>query len=710
MKMLKNATVIDVQVGEKNISIETGALANQAAGSVMVRLGDTVLFCAVTGSKKPREGIDFFPLQVEYREKFYAAGRFPGGYFKREAKPSEKEVLTMRVTDRPIRPLFPEGYHNDVQINMMLMSTDGQQETDSLAINAASTALTLSEIPFQGPIAAVRVGRVNGEFILEPTQEQMKDSDLELVYAGTRDKMLMMEGEAKEIPDADMVAALKFAHAGIVPIIDAQLELRRTLGLPDKVIEITPVDASLMQAAVEFKGAELSEALCIAGKLERQDKVHDIRDELKDLMTEKFPEMSEDEFFHLFDALEIEVVRSNVLDHGKRIDGRAWNELRGLDAEVGMLPRTHGSAVFSRGETQAMAVVTLGTGKDSQSLDGITGGIRDKNFYLHYNFPPYCVGEAGRLGMTSRREIGHGNLAERALKNIIPDDYPYSIRLVSEIMGSNGSSSMASACVGTLALMDAGVPIKAPVAGISVGLFTNETKSQLVLDILGSEDHCGDMDFKVCGTRKGITSFQVDLKIHGLTWEQVEGAFELANQGRQDILDYMETVIPAPREEMSTYAPRLETIRIDTEKIGALIGPGGKNIRRITEEFGVQIDIEDDGSVTIFSPDGDALKAAIREIEASTGEAEPGKLYTGKVTGTKAFGAFVEILPGLEGLVHISQLADYRVENTEDIVNVGDVITVKCLEVSDNGRVSLSLKEAQAELAEAGEGETAAAE
>jgi len=700
MKMLNNATATEVKVGEKTLSIETGALALQAAGSVMVRLGDTVLFCAVSGSKKPREGIDFFPLQVEYREKFYSAGRFPGGYFKREAKPSEKEVLTMRVTDRPIRPLFPEGYHNDVQINMMLMSTDGQQETESMAINAASTALTLSEIPFQGPIAAVRVGRVNGEFVLEPSQEQMKESDLELVYAGTRDKMLMMEGEAKEVADKDMVAALKFAHEAVVPIIDAQLELRRTMGLPDKVVETTPVDAGLMRAAKEFKGEELSEALTIAGKLERQDKVGEIREELQALMTEKFPEMTEDEYFHLFDALEIEVVRDNVLEKGKRIDGRAWDELRPLDCQVGMLPRTHGSAMFQRGETQAMAVVTLGTGSDSQSLDGITGGAREKNFLLHYNFPPYSVGEAGRLGMTSRREIGHGNLAERSLKNVIPDSYPYSIRLVSEIMGSNGSSSMASACVGSLALMDAGVPVKAPVAGISVGLFSNESKSQLVLDILGSEDHCGDMDFKVTGTRKGVTAFQVDLKIHGLNWDQVEGAFELARKGRMEILDYMGTVIEAPRPELSPYAPRLETINIDPEKIGALIGPGGKNIRRITDEFNVQIDIDDDGSVTIFSPDGDALKAAIHEIEACTGEAEIGKLYTGRVTGTKEFGAFVEILPGLEGLVHISQLADYRVNQTEDIVKVGDIITVKCLDVTDNGRVSLSLKAAQAEAAE----------
>ncbi len=697
MKIIEKATSIEVQVGSKTLSLETGFLARQAAGSVIARIGDNVLFCAVTNTKTPREGIDFFPLQVEYREKFYAAGRFPGGFFKREARPSEKEILIMRVTDRPIRPLFPEGYHNDVQINMMLMSTDGTQEVDSMAINAASTALTLSEIPFQGPIGAVRVGRVNGQFVYEPSQEEMRLSDLELVYAGTREKMLMMEGEAKEIADEDMVAALKFAHAGIVALIDAQLELRRKLGLPDKVIAETPVDATLMAAAHELKGAEIADALTIAGKLERQDKVAALRDELKALMAAKFPEMSDNQFFHLFDALEIELVRQNVLEKGKRIDGRAWNELRPLEAMAGLLPRTHGSALFQRGETQALATVTLGTGSDAQALDGLTGGAREKKFLLHYNFPPYSVGEAGRLGATSRREIGHGNLAERSLKNMIPDDYPYSIRVVSEVMGSNGSTSMASTCSGTLALMDAGIPIKAPVAGISVGLFTAPGKSQLVLDILGAEDHCGDMDFKVCGTRKGITGFQVDLKIHGLSWEQVEGAFELARQGRHQILDVMEAALPAPRGEMSRFAPRMEVIRIDPEKIGALIGPGGKNIRRITDSLQVQIDIEDDGSVTIFSPDGDALKAAIREVEACTGEAEIGKLYTGRVTGTKAFGAFVEILPGIEGLVHISQLADYRVNATEDIVKVGDVITVKCLDVSDNGKISLSLKAAQAE-------------
>ncbi|MCC5848993.1 MAG: polyribonucleotide nucleotidyltransferase [Verrucomicrobia bacterium] len=697
---MQDATSIEVPVGNKTLTLETGALARQAAASVVASIGETFLFCAVSTSKA-REGIDFFPMQVEYKEKFYAAGRFPGGFFKREARPSEKEVLIMRVTDRPIRPLFPEGYRNELQINMMLMSTDGTQEVDAMAINAASTALTLSEVPFQGPIGAVRVGRVNGELILEPTQAQMLESDLDLTYAGTRDKLLMMEGESKEIPDDDMVAALKFAHEAIVAIIDAQLEFRKMLGLPDKVIEPVPVNEELMSAAKEFKAAELAEVLTIAGKLERQEKVAELRDALKEQMTEKFPEMTDEEYFHLFDALEIEVVRDNVLLHGKRIDGRQPEEMRPLSGAVGLLPRTHGSAVFQRGETQAVAIVTLGTGGDAQMMDGVTGGPREKNFLLHYNFPPYSVGEAGRLGMTSRREIGHGNLAERSLKNIIPADFPYSVRVVSEVMSSNGSTSMASTCAGTLALMDAGVPITAPVAGISIGLFSSPEKNVLIMDILGSEDHCGDMDFKVCGTRKGVTGFQVDLKIHGLSWDLVKAAFALARQGRLQILDAMESVLPAPRTEMSPIAPRYEKIKIDPEKIGALIGPGGKNIRRITDTFKVQIDIEEDGTVSIFSPDGDALKAAVHEIEASTGEAEIGKMYTGRVTGTKEFGAFVEILPGLEGLVHISQLADYRVNRTEDIVNVGDIITVKCLDVSDNGRVSLSLKAAQAEAAAA---------
>ncbi len=688
------------EVGGKTIQIEAGQLAQQANGAVTIQMGETVLICTVTAAKKPREGVDFFPLQVEYREKFYAAGRFPGGFFKREARPSEKEILTMRATDRPLRPLFPEGYRNEVQIISSLLSTDCIDEPDILSINGASAALVISDIPFNGPVGAVRVGRVNGEFIINPTHTQIEEGDLNLTYVANRDLPLMIEGDAKEISEADMVAAMKLAHENCVKLIDAQLALRKALGLPEKPFEDLSIDAGLLDKARAIVGDTLSQALQIPGKLERHDQVHSVRESLKTSLQEQVPEMTEEEFFQLFDALEIETVRNNVLDHKKRIDGRAADEIRPLGAQVGLLPRTHGSSLFNRGETQALATVTLGTLKDAQAMDALSGGPDEKRFMLHYNFPPYCVGEPGRLGATSRREIGHGNLAERSLKPIIPNDYPYTIRVVSEIMGSNGSSSMASACAGTLALMDAGVTITKPVAGISVGLFSRGDEAQLVIDILGAEDHCGDMDFKVCGTKDGITGFQVDLKIRGLRWDLVEGAFEMARKGRLQILEYMESVIPASREELSAHAPRIKQLKIPVDKIGALIGPGGKNIRRITDTYDVQIDIEEDGGVQIFSTDKDAMDAAVREVESLTAEAEEGKIYRGRVTGVKEFGAFVEILPGKEGLVHISELADFRVKQTEDICKVGDEMWVKCLSVEENGRIRLSRKAALAEKGE----------
>lgn len=697
---MKDTTKVACEVGGKTIEIEAGLLAQQANGAVTIQMGETVLICTVTAAKAPREGVDFFPLQVEYREKFYAAGRFPGGFFKREARPSEKEILTMRATDRPLRPLFPEGYRNEVQIISSLLSTDCIDEPDILSINGASAALVISDIPFNGPVGAVRVGRVNGEFILNPTHTQIEEGDLNLTYVSNRELPLMIEGDANEITEADMVAAMKFAHEACVKLVDAQLELRRALGLPDKPFEDASVSDDLMNRARTVAGEELSAALQIPGKLERHDKVTAVRDDLKAKLLEQVPEMTDEEFFQLFDAFEIETVRKNVLEHKKRIDGRGFDELRSLSAQVGLLPRTHGSSLFSRGETQSLATVTLGTLKDAQSMDALAGGPDEKRFMLHYNFPPYCVGEPGRLGATSRREIGHGNLAERSLKPVIPSDYPYTVRVVSEIMGSNGSSSMASACAGTMALMDAGVPITKPVAGISVGLFSSTEDAALVLDILGAEDHCGDMDFKVCGTRDGITGFQVDLKIRGLRWDLVEGAFELARKGRLQILDYMASVLPASRSELSAHAPRISQLKIPVEKIGALIGPGGKNIRRITDTLKVQIDIEEDGSVQIFSTDKEAMDAAVREVESLTAEAEEGKIYRGRVTGTKEFGAFVEILPGKEGLVHISELADFRVKQTEDICKVGDEMWVKCLNVEENGRIRLSRKAALAEKGE----------
>ncbi len=695
---MQNATSVAAMVGENEIKLEAGLLAQQAAGSCSISIGETVLFSAVTCTDKPREGIDFFPLQVEYREKFYAAGRFPGGFFKREARPSEGEILTARFTDRPIRPLFPANYFNDVQINNMLLSADGIHDSDVHNITVSSAALMISEIPFMGPIAGVRVGRINGEFVLNPTHQQRTESDLDLVYASTRDLPLMIEGSGKEIAEADLVAAMKFAHDACVKLCDLQLELRKALGLPEKVIEPFTPETTLLDAARAASGDELSAALQIAGKLERHGKVNEVRDALKEKMLAQFPEMTDEEFRSMFDQLEIEIVRRNVLDHGIRVDGRAFDELRPLSAQVGALPRTHGSAVFNRGETQALGTVTLGTKSDKQTMDAITGGEKNKSFMLHYNFPPYSVGECGRLGSTGRREIGHGALAERSLREVMPVDYPYTVRLVSDIMGSNGSSSMASICVGTLAMMDAGIPITAPVAGISVGLFSDKEKAELVIDILGTEDHCGDMDFKVAGTRQGITGFQVDLKIPGLTWELVEGAFDMAKKARGQILDYMESVLPAPRETMSTYAPRIESIQIDPEKIGELIGPGGKNIRGITERSGAQIDISEDGTVSIYASNGEAMDKAIAEVKAITMEPEEGEIYEGRVTGVKDFGAFVEILPGRDGLVHISELADFRVNSVEDICKVGDVMKVKCIGIDDRGRVKLSRRAAMEDL------------
>ena len=701
---MKNTTAVSVALGDKSMVFETGLLARQAAGQATCQLGETLVFSAVTSTNKPREGVDFFPLQVEYRERFYAAGRFPGGYFKREGRPTEKEILTARVTDRPIRPLFAEGFYNDVQINNALMTVDGENESDILSINAASAALMLSELPFYGPIGAVRVGMLDGQFVLNPTHEQIKKSVLDLVYVGRRDLPMMIEGSAKEISNADMVAAMKFGHEAVVKICDAQIELREKMGLPPKTVAEAGPDTEKVGKLREIAGADLEEALFTVMKLERQEKIGKVFDASFAKMQEIFGEdvITENYFKQLFDVIEIEIVRRNLLEKGRRMDGRSLDQLRQLTADVSILPRVHGSALFSRGETQAMAVVTLGTGRDEQELDGLTGGETSKRFTLHYNFPPYSVGEVRRLGGLNRREIGHGALAERSIEPMMPEDYPYAVRVVSEIMGSNGSSSMASVCVGTLALMDAGVPLKKPVAGISIGLVTGEGKPPVLFtDILGAEDHCGDMDFKVAGTRDGITGFQVDLKIRGLEWDLVAGAFDRASQARLEILKTMTEAIPAPRDDLSPYAPRILVVKINPEKIGALIGPGGKNIRRITETTGTQIDIEDDGTVSIFSNNKAHLDAALHEVEALTAEAEVGKIYRGKVTGIKDFGAFVEFLPDQEGLVHISELADFRVNRTEDVVKMGEEIWVKVLSVEDNGKVRLSRKAAMADRGEA---------
>ena len=694
---MNESVSVTVTVGDKTLTLEAGLFAPQARGAATVRQGDTIVLAAAAASQSPREGIDYFPLQVEYKERFSAAGKFPGGFFKREGRPSEKEILTARFTDRPIRPLFAEGYRNDVQIVGTLLSADGENDSDVLAITAASAALTLSDLPFLGPIAGLRVGRVNGAFVANPTMKERELSDLDLIYAGTERLPIMIEGEGDEIQEADLVAAMKFAHGECRKLIQAQLELRRKMGLADKTVTETPPDETFLNAARGLSGAELEKALVIASKLDRRNEVARIETALKAALTERFPEMTAEQFRAAFDALTISVVRRNVLEKGKRIDGRGSDDIRPLGAKVGLLPRVHGSAFFARGETHALGTVTLGTGSDSQDLDAIAGGPTSKSFMLHYNFPHYSVGETGRMGSPGRREIGHGALAERSLERIIPKDYPYTVRLVSDIMSSNGSSSMASICVGTLALMDAGVPIRKPVAGISCGLFTAPGKSKVVVDILGDEDHCGDMDFKVAGTRQGITGFQVDLKIRGLPWPLVEQAFEMARRARLQVLDFMAGVIEKPRPDLSPYAPRIQVVKIPPDKIGELIGPGGKNIRRITEISGAQIDIEDDGTVKIFSTNAEGLKLAVREVSLITAEPEEGAIYNGTVTGITKFGAFVEIFPGRDGLVHISELADAHVRSVEDVCKVGDQMWVKCIGVDDRGRVKLSRKSALAE-------------
>jgi polyribonucleotide nucleotidyltransferase len=694
---MKEPVSVSVAIGDKTVVLESGLMAPQAKGAATVRMGDTIILSTVCASESPREGIDYFPLQVEYRERFSAAGKFPGGFFKREGRPSENEILAARFTDRPIRPLFAEDYRNDVQIVGTLLSADGANAADILSIVGASTALTVSDLPYHGPIAGVRVGRVNGKFVVNPTVEEREASDLDLVYASNRNTPVMIEGDAKELSEADLVAAMRFAHEQCIKLVDAQLELRRKLGLGEKIVTESTPDQSLFNAARDIAGKALAEAFLVAGKLERRGKVGAIEADLKAKLQEKFPDMTREQFRSNFDALTIAVVRENVLERGKRIDGRGFNDVRPLGAKVGLLPRVHGSAFFARGETHALGTVTLGTSSDSQDMDAITGGPTSKSFMLHYNFPPYSVGETGRMGSPGRREIGHGNLAERSLAEVMPKDYPYTVRLVSDIMSSNGSSSMASVCVGTLSLMDAGVPITRPVAGISCGLFTAPNKAVTVVDILGDEDHCGDMDFKVAGTTQGITGFQLDLKIRGLEWNIVEEAFEKCRAARMKILDFMTSILAQPRAELSPYAPRITQLQIPVDKIGELIGPGGKNIRRITELSGAQIDINDDGTIKIFSADVSGMELAVREVSLITAEPEEGAIYNGTVTGIMKFGAFVEIFPGRDGLVHISELADFHVANVEDVCKVGDQMWVKCLGVDDRGRVKLSRRAAMAE-------------
>ena len=698
------------------IQISSGTLAGLAGGAVTISKGETSLFVSATAAATLRPGQDFFPLTVDYREKFTAAGRFPGGYFKREGRPSEKEILTSRLCDRPLRPLFPKGFLNEVQVIGYLLSTDQVNEADVLMVNGASAALLISDVPWDGPVGCVRLGEIDGEFVVNPTNEQMYESSLDLIYVGSEKEMMMIEGSAEQMPEDRFVEALEYAHEAIQDVIAAQRELAGLCAKEKKSFDLCNAPDEVLSLCREITGDRMEEAIFAPSKQERQEAVNVVKDEATAACEEKFgEEFDPDHVKMAFEVIQEEVYRNNILNKGKRADGRAPADLREVTCETGVLPRVHGSAVFSRGETQSLVMTTLGTSRDVQEMDGLTGGPTAKSFILHYNFPPFSVGEAGRFGFTSRREIGHGALAERSVLPVLPaeDDFPYAIRLVSEIMSSNGSTSMASVCGGSLALMDAGVPLSQHVAGISTGLVTemdddgNIAKYVVLTDIIGAEDHFGDMDFKVCGTRDGVTGFQLDLKIQGLPFSIAKEAVKQVTEARMKILDVMDASQSGHRKELREHAPRIEMVQIDPEKIGALIGPGGKNIRRITEVTGANIDIDEDnsGKVRVYANNSEAMERALSEIDLVTGEIEAGKTYRGIVRGVKEFGAFVECLPGKEGLCHISELADFRVNKTEDICKLGDEIIVKCIGIDDKGRVKLSRRAAMEEAAEAGEDE-----
>jgi polyribonucleotide nucleotidyltransferase len=697
------ADKVTALVGGNQIIIETNKLAKQADGAVTVQLGETIVLVAAVAASKAKAGQDFFPLTVDYREKAAAAGKFPGGYFKREGRPTEKEILTSRLTDRPIRPLFPKGWFNEVQVQSLLLSADGENDSDILTIVGASASLTVSDIPWDGPLGALRIGRVNGQFIANPTHSQMKDSDLDLIYVGNTADVVMFEGAAKEISEADFMAALKFGHDCCQPLIQAQKDLAARGGKKKRAITVSIVPDDILAEAKQLAGERMVPALLTHKKLEREVAVKTLTDEIGAKLVEKFgaEKVTENVLREAFYYIQKETVRGLIMDHDKRLDGRGFEDIRPISCEVGLLPRAHGSSLFCRGETQALAAVTLGTTEDAQEFDSYTGGETQKKFILHYSFPNYSVGETGRISGPGRREIGHGALAERSIEPMLPlETYPYAVRVTSEILESNGSSSMATVCGGTLALLDAGVPLTRPVAGISIGICTEHDDMEkisdykLLTDIIGWEDAFCDMDCKIAGTENGITGFQLDLKLRGLPHVIMSETLEKARVARLSILQTMALTLAGPRKEMSKYAPRIVQVKINPEKIGALIGPGGKNIKRLVEESGCEINIDDDGTVNIYSVSAEGMKIAQDAIEGMTAEAEIGKVYRGKVVTIKEFGAFVEFIPGRDGLVHISELANFRVKQTEDIVKMGDEIWVKCLGVDEKGRVRLSRKAA----------------
>jgi polyribonucleotide nucleotidyltransferase len=685
-------TEVKCEIGGRELSFETGRVAKQADGAVWVRYGGTVIIATVCASKESAEDRDFFPLTVDFREKTFAGGKIPGGFFKREGRPSEKEVLSSRMIDRPIRPLFPEGFFNEVQILITVLSSDQENEADQLGINGASAALAISPIPFDEIIGAVRVGRINGNLVVNPTVSQMAESDVNLIMAGNRGSITMVEGGCKEISERDLLDALAFGHEEIKKIIDALAELKAKAG--KTAWEFTPPekDVEFDKEVRELIEEKTISALSISEKIARGDRLREIVENAYTLLEEKYPE-SKGKVRAVQDEIEKELMRKKVLEEGIRIDGRQFSQIRPVTCELSVLPRTHGSAIFTRGETQALVVVTLGSKADEQRIDDIIGEST-KSYMLHYNFPPYSVGEVRRFLAPGRREIGHGALAERAISPVVPaeEHFPYTIRVVSEIMESNGSSSMATVCGGSLSLMDAGVPIKTHVAGIAMGLVTEGDKFAVLTDIQGAEDHHGDMDFKVTGTSAGITAFQMDLKIKGVTLEILEKALEQAKDGRLELLAKMSEAIPQPRSDLSEYAPRITILKIKQSKIGEVIGPGGKNIRHIIETTGAKIDIEDDGSVFISSTDSKASAEAEKMIKAIVEEPELDKVYDGVVRRVANFGAFVEILPGTDGLLHISEIANRRIERVEDVLRVGDHVQVKVIEIGDDGKIRLSRK------------------
>lgn len=678
-------------------SIETGRMAKQADGSVLAQFGDTVVIAAVVGAKDPMPGKDFFPLTVEYRERSSSAGRIPGGWFKREGRPRTKETLTSRLIDRPIRPLFPDGFFNEVQMMITVISSDQENDSDVLAVTAASAALAVSDIPVADMFGCVRVGRVNGDLIVNPTFAQMKNSTLDLVVAASRKAVVMVEGGADEESESVIFEAIKLAHKACQTLIDLQEELVKKAGKPKRALTLVKPDEALVSAVKEFGLSQMKAAMGEKDKLKRQDAISAIAKGAVEALKEKFPGKEKD-IHGILHSIESDQVREAILDRQERQDGRKFDEFRPITGEVGVLPRTHGSALFTRGQTQALVVTTMGTKDDQQILEELEGEVK-KRFMLHYNFPPYSVGEIKRLSGPGRREIGHGNLAERALEPLLPsfDDFPYTVQVTSDILESNGSSSMASVCGGSLSMMDAGIPLKAPCAGVALGLVSNDDMSKyaILTDIQGLEDHFGDMDFKVAGTRKGITAIQMDIKIFGLPFEVVEKGLAQAKQGRLTILDIMDKTMMGPRDKMSPYAPRIVTIKVPTDKIRDIIGKGGATIKKIQEDYQVDVNVEDDGSVHISSANGAAIEKAKAFIDGLMAEAEEGKIYFGKVKKIMDFGAFVEILPGTDGLVHISQLDNRRVEKVDDVLKEGDELLVKCIGIDPKTRkIKLSRKEA----------------